>query len=191
MDLPLAGVAAERSDAARNRQALLEAARSLMSACSVDSLTMDAVAAAAGVGKGTVFRRFGSREGLMTALLSDQEASWQSRVLSGPPPLGPGAPPRDRLAAFAASRLDVNCGHAALLKASGSNGRRSSQAWGFVLMHIEMLLRAAGATGDLHALARFVAAPLSIDEFEQASAAGLSRERQLAAWVELVDRLIA
>ena len=51
---------------------------------------MDAVAAAAGVGKGTVFRRFESREGLMAALLNHSETEWQAAVISGPPPLGPG-----------------------------------------------------------------------------------------------------
>ena len=57
----------------------------------VDGVTMDDVACAAGVGKGTVFRRFGSRAGLMMTLLSDAEAQFQGRFMFGPPPLGPGA----------------------------------------------------------------------------------------------------
>ena len=57
---------------------------------------MDSVAAEAGVGKGTVFRRFDSREGLMAALLNRSETEWQRLVIEGPPPLGPGAAtPRD------------------------------------------------------------------------------------------------
>ena len=59
----------------------------------------------AGVGKGTVFRRFGSRAGLMMALLSDAEAGFQGRFMFGPPPLGPGAPPLERLIAFGAERI--------------------------------------------------------------------------------------
>ncbi len=62
--LPLAGQApGERADAARNRESLLRAAAELIDHCSVEKVTMDAVAQRAGVGKGTVFRRFESREG--------------------------------------------------------------------------------------------------------------------------------
>src|SRR6187431_410062 len=95
----------ERSDAARNRDAVLCAARRLIDDRGVDALTMDAVAEAAGVGKGTVFRRFGNRAGLMARLLDESEAAWQGAVISGPPPLGPGAPARERLLAFGHSRL--------------------------------------------------------------------------------------
>src|SRR4051794_39617915 len=107
--LPILGQAApERSDAARNRDAVLCAAQKLVDRCGVESVTMDAVAEAAGVGKGTVFRRFGSRAGLMARLLDESEAAWQGSVISGPPPLGPGAPPLDRLLAFGRSRLTSN-----------------------------------------------------------------------------------
>lgn len=64
----------ERRDAARNREALLEAAAELVGRCGVHALTMDALATKAGVGKGTVFRRFGNREGLMASLLNHREA---------------------------------------------------------------------------------------------------------------------
>ena len=80
----------ERSDAARNREALLAAAARLVEHCGVDAVTMDNVAAEAGVGKGTVFRRFDSREGLMASLLNRSETEWQGLVIQGPPPLGPG-----------------------------------------------------------------------------------------------------
>ena len=92
--LPLLGdPAPERRDAARNREALLEAAEALIEHCGIEGVTMDAVAARAGVGKGTVFRRFDSREGLMAALLNHSETEWQASVISGPPPLGPGRRP--------------------------------------------------------------------------------------------------
>ncbi len=97
--------AAERSDAARNRERLLRAARELIAECGVDGLTMDRLAEHAGVGKGTVFRRFGSRAGLMVTLLNDSEADFQSRFMFGPPPLGPGAPGLERLIAFGVGRI--------------------------------------------------------------------------------------
>ena len=46
----------ERADAARNRRLVLDAARQLFQE-NPSCVTMEAVAAAAGVGKGTVFRR--------------------------------------------------------------------------------------------------------------------------------------
>ncbi|EUA33870.1 bacterial regulatory s, tetR family protein [Mycobacterium xenopi 3993] len=82
----------ERGDAARNRALLLDAARRLIGERGAEAVTTDDIAAAAGVGKGTVFRRFGSRAGLMMALLDDDERHLQQAFLFGPPPLGPDAP---------------------------------------------------------------------------------------------------
>jgi AcrR family transcriptional regulator len=98
--LPLLEEPSERSDAAANRKRILEAARAVLTERGVDGTSMDAVAAAAGVGKGTLFRRFGDRAGLFDALLDDAMAEFQNAFLSGPPPLGPGAPASVRLEAF-------------------------------------------------------------------------------------------
>ena len=84
---------AERADAARNRRLLLATAREIVAAEGADKLTMDGLAERAGLGKGTVFRRFRTRAGIFQALLDDDERDFQEQVLSGPPPLGPGAPP--------------------------------------------------------------------------------------------------
>src|SRR3954452_13060276 len=106
--LPLLGAPPpERRDAARNRVLLLDAAKRLIEGCGASAVTMDAVAAEAGVGKGTVFRRFATREGLMGALLDHSETEWQAQVMSGPPPLGPGGDPWERLLAFGRSRLET------------------------------------------------------------------------------------
>src|SRR5215813_9273435 len=108
----------ERGDAARNRVLLLDAARRLIAERGADAVTMDDVAAAAGVGKGTLFRRFGSRAGLMMVLLDDDERTNQQAFLFGPPPLGPDAPPIDRLVAFGRARLRFVHTHHALLSAA-------------------------------------------------------------------------
>ena len=76
----------ERADAARNRRRALEAARRLVAERGADAVTMDDVAAAAGVGKGTLYRRFGDRHGLLLALLDDEERALQEAILRGPPP---------------------------------------------------------------------------------------------------------
>ncbi|CKZ50635.1 TetR family transcriptional regulator [Mycobacterium tuberculosis] len=105
----------ERGDAARNRALLLEAARRLIARSGADAITMDDVAAAAGVGKGTLFRRFGSRAGLMMVLLDEDERASQQAFLFGPPPLGPDAPPLDRLIAFGRERMRFVHAHHQLL----------------------------------------------------------------------------
>src|SRR5579875_1915904 len=92
--LPLAESTHERSDAAANRERILGAARRVLAEQGAAGLSMNTVAAAAGVGKGTIFRRFGDRDGLTEALLDVHTAELQDGFLSGPPPLGPGAAPQ-------------------------------------------------------------------------------------------------
>ncbi|MFJ9349405.1 TetR/AcrR family transcriptional regulator [Streptomyces sp. NPDC101237] len=72
-----------RADAARNHTRLLNAAAQIARERGLKHLTMEAVAHAAGVGKGTVFRRFGDRTGLMQALLQHSEDTFQADHLSG------------------------------------------------------------------------------------------------------------
>jgi AcrR family transcriptional regulator len=90
----------ERADAARNRQAILRAAEELLTTSGPEHVSLDRVAAKAGVGKGTVFRRFGSRTGLFQELLAERAARIRDAIDNGPPPLGPHAAPRERLLAF-------------------------------------------------------------------------------------------
>jgi AcrR family transcriptional regulator len=78
---------------------------------------MEQVATAAGVGKGTVFHRFGSRAGLMRALMQERAMALQDAVLNGPAPLGPGAPPRERLFAFIEGVIEVVSRNKGLLAA--------------------------------------------------------------------------
>ena len=189
--LPLADApAAERRDAARNRIALLEAAERLVAARGIDAVTMDAVAAEAGVGKGTVFRRFDSREGLMAALLNHSETEWQASVISGPPPLGPGAEPWERLLAFGRSRLETTMLHAELIRAAGRAGTRSYAAYSFVAMHIRYLLSQLGVTGDLQLLAVALLAPLEAPILDQVALDGIPVDRIYDGWVDLARRVV-
>ncbi|MBV9846263.1 MAG: TetR/AcrR family transcriptional regulator [Kutzneria sp.] len=119
-ELPLisGGTVHERADAARNRRKVLAAAERLFAQRGVTAVTMDDVAAAAGVGKGTLYRRFGDKSGLAAALLDERERDLQASLLTGPPPLGPGATARERLAAFAAAYLGYVAGHLDLVSLS-------------------------------------------------------------------------
>lgn len=191
--LPILGQAPrERSDAARNRESLLVAAQGLVDRCGVEAVTMDAVAESAGVGKGTVFRRFGSRAGLMAALLDVFEADWQAQVIGGPPPLGPGAPPRERLSAFGRSRLEQNLRGAALIRAASAALLRYGPAYSFTETHVRHLLDQLGVAGDLPFLATALLAPLDVSVLERQLEVGdMTVERVLAAWEDLVDRVVA
>ena len=188
--LPMADEpAAERADAARNRVALLAAARRLVEEHGVACVTMEAVAAEAGVGKGTVFRRFESREGLMAAVLDFSETEWQASVISGPPPLGPGADPWDRLVAFGRSRLESTLLHADLIRAAGATGSRAAGAYSFAAMHVQHLLGLLRVDGDLPILATALLAPLEIPILEQQRAGGFPVERLLVGWEDLARRV--
>lgn len=64
------------------------------------SVTMDAIAAAASVGKGTLFRAFGNRDGLLDALWATKIATLKESVATGVPPFDENAAPLDCLVAF-------------------------------------------------------------------------------------------
>ncbi len=102
----LPGTRRERSDAARNRRAILAATEELLAAHG-PHVSIEQIAAAAGVGKGTVFHRFGSRIGLMRALMIERAQALEEAVRTGPPPLGEGTPDRERLLAFIDAVIDV------------------------------------------------------------------------------------
>lgn len=69
---------AERADAARNRTAILAAAERLIGERGIDGVCMEDVALAAGVGKGTVFRRFGDKERLIQAVVDQSANQWHA-----------------------------------------------------------------------------------------------------------------
>ena len=104
---------------------------------------MDDIARAAGVGKGTLFRRFGDRQGLLRALLDEAERRLQEDVLRGPPPLGPGAPPAERLLAFLHGMVELVEERGAILRAyetSSPGARLRTAAYQGWHLHVSVLL---------------------------------------------------
>jgi AcrR family transcriptional regulator len=181
-----------RADAARNRARLLDAAARLIAEHGAAGVTMEAVAAAANVGKGTVFRRFGDRTGLLTALLDHSERNFQAAFLAGPPPLGPDAPPVERLRAFGTAMLRRSIDELDLqLAAEAGPDRRYSVPVRHVHhRHIALLLRQAVPDADhdllAHTLMGYLNPALIHHLIRQC---GLPRERLEAGWNDLVDRV--
>jgi AcrR family transcriptional regulator len=167
IDLPVVGSeTAERADAARNRDRILCAARRLLEERPLAEVSMDDVAAAAGVGKGTLFRRFGDRAGLLRSLLNEREADFQEQMIRGEPPLGPGAPPVERLVAFGRGFIDMLEDHGELLfGAESRQARFRSEVYAVHRAHVSMLIREARPDRDADYLADSLLAPLSADVF--------------------------
>jgi AcrR family transcriptional regulator len=88
-------MAQERADAQRNRQRLVEAAREAF-ASGGEKVTLEAVARAAGVGIGTLYRHFPTREALIEAVYRDHV----SRLCAGADELLAGRAPDDALRAW-------------------------------------------------------------------------------------------
>ncbi|MEV1169712.1 helix-turn-helix domain-containing protein [Nonomuraea sp. NPDC049784] len=181
----------ERADAARNREKVLAAAARLFTEKGVEAVSMDAIAAEAGVGKGTLFRRFGDKSGLAVALLDSRERDLQQRILSGPPPLGPGAPAPERLAAFVAAYLDYLFAHLDLVRMSETTSpgaRYRIGAYRFWHRHVAILLAEARPGCDADALSHTLLAAMG------AEAAGVLKDsygpaRALAAITTLAAAL--
>jgi AcrR family transcriptional regulator len=194
LELPLAdGEAPVRADAERNREKVLCAARRLFAERGVENVSMDAIAAEAGVGKGTLFRRFGDRAGLAAAVLDENTRQLQDDAIRGPAPLGPGAPPQERLKAVGAAQLGILDRHAELIAAAESypKARFRSGPHMFLRLHIGVLVREADPDCDWELLTEFLVAPLTADTFVYSRRArGFELDRIVAAYEDLVDRVL-
>jgi AcrR family transcriptional regulator len=184
----------ERADAAENRRRVLAAASRLFAEQGAANVSMDAVAAAAGVGKGTLFRRFGDRASLARAVISEREAKLQDELIRGAPPLGPGAPARERLAAFGRAYLEFLEAHRDTILAAefGSPGfRLGSAPYAFYRTHITLLLREAGCGDHAEYLADVLLSPLAASTFKyHRELRRLTLEESVEAYGDLVARLL-
>ena len=188
---------AERADAARNRRHLLATARQMLAEQGQDTLTMDGLAARAGLGKGTVFRRFGTRAGIFAALLDDDEQAFQQQVLSGPPPLGPGAPPLERLIAYGRARTGFLIAHGDIARAAldGHQPIPAGSQSPISKVHIRMLLGQLHLDGaDLDMLATQLTAALDGPFLLYLAASGTTAapgtaERIADSWQDLIQRV--
>ncbi|MEC4020743.1 TetR/AcrR family transcriptional regulator [Streptomyces sp. H27-D2] len=185
----------ERADAARNREAvLIAAARLFAERGDPERVSMDDIAVAAGVGKGTLFRRFGDRVGLVRALVQQRTEQLRADVLTGPPPLGPGAPAGERVLAVLDALLRFKLDNRPLMLAlenAGSGSPYRNDAYS--LWHAELATLLAEARGDGSAdfLAHALLAAVRSDLIEHLVAGGMSRERIHAGVAALARAVLA
>ncbi|OON72262.1 TetR/AcrR family transcriptional regulator [Streptomyces tsukubensis] len=152
-----------RKDAARNREAVLAAADGLFARCeSPGSITMADIAAAAGVGKATLFRGFGDRTGLIRELYEARLEPIREAIEEGPPPLGPATPPLRRASALLDAVLCFKLDNRHLaLALEGTGGDSPYLAEHYVRWHstlLGVLERIPGFTGGAFAAHALLAA---------------------------------
>jgi AcrR family transcriptional regulator len=118
----------------------------------IQAVSMDDIAAAAGVGKGTLFRAFGSREGLLDALFAARMAAVREAFEEGPPPLGPATPPRERLFALLDALLAFKLDNRQLIAARETAQAALPRAGHYRWMHArlrDLIAQAASITPPL------------------------------------------
>jgi AcrR family transcriptional regulator len=146
----------------------------------------------AGVGKGTLFRRLGDRASLFHALIDETERRLQEGFIRGPPPLGPGAPPVERLIAFGHALLALTDARGDLLLAAQppKRGMRYSSA-----VHAAYRAHLVSLLSDLdpvHAgyLADVLLAGLAPELILHQRRRGNTLQQLEDSWEELVHRLV-
>ncbi|MFB7877524.1 TetR/AcrR family transcriptional regulator [Nocardia sp. NPDC056064] len=180
----------ERTDAARNRAKVLAAAAELFATRDPRTVTMDDIAKAAGVGRGTLYRRYPDRTAIAVALLDEHERTLQQHLLSGEPPLGPGAPPAERLAAFYAAMVELLGTHAHLVLGAEAGGARfATGAYGFWSVHVRALLTEA-AVPQPDSLVDTALAPLAAEVYLQQRERGLTQAQIVDGLTTLAHRLL-
>lgn len=183
---------AERADAARNRARVLAAAEAIFRSCEDPrSVTMDDIARAAGVGRATLYRRYPDVGSIAEALLGQHERELQEQLLRGVPPLGPGAPPAERLAAFYAAMVGYLDRHLPLVLAEDAGAARFEVgSYGFWRAHVRSLLAEAAVPGP-DALVDVLLAPLAAEVFRHQRANGMTSAQITGALAQLARRMLA
>ncbi|QFG23206.1 TetR/AcrR family transcriptional regulator [Actinomadura sp. WMMB 499] len=183
-----------RADAVRNREAVLDAAEALFARSGTAEISMNSVAAAAGVGKGTVFRAFTDRTGLLQAL-AERRSAWLLEVVrDGPAPLGPATPPRERVPAVLDALVRLKFDNRSLYLALEEGGAASPyQSDSYTRSHtiLRDMLAELADPGEAGFLAHALLAAVRADLITYlANAEGLTADAIRARLAAYVERLL-
>jgi len=189
----------ERADAARNRTRILAATRKLVAKRPIGDICMDEVARAAGVGKGTLYRRFADRSALCLALLDENERALQDKVLRGFD-LPPGTSACERLVALLVALLAFTLDNAQILAEAeafqrGEGARLASPPYAWrrrvIARSIDRARSEAGLPVETTGLvAELVLAGLTAELAVFHLARGDAREELVAAYLAAWSRLV-
>ena len=194
----------ERADAAANRALILHTAERLFHERGVENVCMAEIAEAAGVGKGTLYRRYANKGELCLALMDTQMNEFQNATLTLFNGLtAQGVPYLGQLARFLRSLVEFTEIHSPLLvevERAGMlpGGPRLNLPHFWQYMTVSALLRSADRAGeltgglDLNYLGEALLAPLQVDYFRfQRHIRGYSTERIADGLQSLVGLLAA
>jgi len=196
------GQKAERRDAAANRQLILETAEALFAERGVANVNMADIAQAAGVGKGTLYRRFTSKAELCLGLMDEQMVNFQNEMLAQFRRMTDGEVPYltqlefflDALVAFTEVHAPLLCEVQRAGLIQEPNHAQLPHFWQY--MTVNGLLQTAVSAGELPAgldiayLADALLAPVKADIFQfQRQVRGFSVERISAGLRILVGGL--
>ena len=185
----------ERADAAENRRRVLAAARRLMRERPMAEIAMDDVARVAGVGKGTLYRRFADRAALFMALLDDGERALQDDVVRGFD-LPRGAADAARLEALLDALFSFALDHAPILAEAEACARRGARMdagpmqWRRDELTRRIVAATATETSSAAIVADMVLASLSAEVLLRQLAAGATAADLRRAWRETWRRAL-
>jgi hypothetical protein len=127
------------------------------------------------------------------AVLQEHETRLQEEMIRGPAPLGPGAPPVERLIAFGHRLLKHLAQHGELIAAAeGRLDRYRSGPFNVYRTHVAMLVREALPDADWEYLTDTLLACLTATHVSYMRRAhGMSDERLAAGWADVVRRVVS
>ncbi|OGQ14099.1 MAG: hypothetical protein A2138_21375 [Deltaproteobacteria bacterium RBG_16_71_12] len=182
----------ERADALRNRVRILAAARAMLLRMPADALCMDALCAEAGVGKGTLYRRFVDKAALLHALLDEDERALQEDVRASFHGVARGARARAQAVELLEKLHGFVIEHADILAAAEASAKPSARwasapyAWRRELL-VLMLEQAGGAPrGEAEHVADLLLSSLAAEVAVRAlrCQGRVAVQRQARAWFE-------
>ncbi len=185
-----------RRDAMNNRQRILDAARDLFATQGVEVVTMHQIGQAAGVGQGTLYRRYGCKGEICMALLGERIQQLQDEVNGWAAEQTANLVLIARLLTRLGSFSEANAPLLGAMNAGEQGGSLyRSQMYGWLHKVVAGLLRRAVVAGecaplDAECLADGLLAPLNIDLYLfQRHELGFSEARITAAALRLLAGL--
>lgn len=199
-----AGERRERRDAAEHRRRVLRAARELFERQGADATSMREIARAAGVGQGTLYRRFAHKGELCAALLGESARDLRAEIEERTGPAS-GLPVREQIEYVLRRLIRFNEENAPLLAVMGDAAfgpRRTSlyegPLYGWLRAAVAEALRRGAERDELAPLdaegaADAILAPLAIDLYlYQRQICGFTPKRiEMALRRVLLDGLFA